>query len=396
MRLRGFFVFILVIFLPAALFAAWPAFHANYQRNGQTDESGPLTPGIKWKFKNMDRYAAAVIGRNGVIYGQGADALYAVNANGEEKWRYEYRSNGFRLRSRYRVSIPAIAPDGTVYIVGVKQKAYLIALSGDSGAVKWSAEVGPYYLEAEGLSPIAVTSAGRVYVAIGNSLSAFNASGVKEWMYQLTPNFFSPTAPSLSPDEKTVYVYQRVRGGLYAINHDGALKWHDSSPYFTNFSSPAVAPDGTIYLVDGAEAKLHAITPEGKKKWTAHFSNSILGISNISLGRDGTVYMDTANDSGKGGAIYAVNHENGKVKWRFEIEGSVGGHIIAVDARENLYYAAGNHIYCLRPDGSLVWKYSVEGNPVFTDSSPAISDGVFYVSDEEQGGLFAIGAEPKK
>lgn len=385
------------MFLPAALFAAWPTFHANYQRNGQTDENGPLTPGIKWKFKGMDRYAAAVIGRDGVIYGQGSDILYAIYADGKEKWRYENHSDSLHLSSRYNVSIPAIAPDGTVYIVGVKGKANLIALSGDSGAVKWSAEIGPYPLEGEGLSPIAVTSTGRVYVALGNSLSAFNASGVKEWTYQLSPNPFNPTAPSLSPDEKTVYVYQRARGGLYAVNHDGSLKWHDSSPYFTNFSSPAVAPDGTIYLVDGAEAKLHAITPQGKNKWTAHFSNNaMLGISNISLARDGTVYMDIPNVSGDGGAIHAINQASGKVKWKFEIKDYMGGNTIAIDARENLYYAAGSGIYCLRPDGKLVWKYQVKGTPVFTDSSPAISDETLYVIDEKEGGLFAVGAKSKK
>ena len=375
--------------LPCNVMAFWPTSHANYQRNGQTDEVGPLTPIIKWKFKGLDRYSEVVVGRDGVLYGSGRDTLYAIHENGKEKWHYQYQGG--------RVSIPAIGPDGTVYIVGVKEKAYLIALSGDSGKVKWKGEVGQYSLE-DWLPPIAVASTGRVYVALGNTLSAFNPSGVKEWTYQLSPNPFGPTAPSLSLDEKTIYVYQRARGGLYAINHDGTLKWHDSSPYSTDFSSPAVAPDGIIYLLDSAEAKLHAITPGGKKKWTAHFPGKQVGASHAAIGKDGTVFVDIANSaSNEGGALYAIDSKRGKVKWKFEIKRGYVGATIAVDGKGNLYFVAGDgNIYHLKPDGSLIWKYEVEGNPRFFYSYPAISDETLYVINEKAGVLFAIGEKSKE
>ena len=365
--------------------AFWPTFHANYQRNGQTQENGPLRPGIKWKFEGLLKYTSVVVGRDSIVYAAGTNTLYAI-ANGKEKWRYEY-SGGF-------ISIPAIDSNGTVYVVGVKEKAYLIALYGDSGVVKWRAELGPYLLLDKHLPPIAVTSMARVYVALGDSLSAFNASGVKEWMYQFPPDLRNSTAPSLSPDEKTIYIYKKINGGLYAINHDGVLKWHDPSSYYSDFSSPAVAPDGTIYLLDRSGANLHAITPKGKKKWTVNFPDKYLGSSNVAIAKDGTIYADIANSSSaKGGAIHAINPKDGKIKWKFEIKDGYIGTTIAVDGRGNLYYAAGNgSIYCLKPDGSLIWEYAVGKEHQFHSSSPAVSQETLYVPAAGKTGiLFAIG-----
>lgn len=370
--------------------AFWPEFHSNSQRNGQAEANGPLNAALKWKFEGLRRGTSAVVGKDGVLYAVGADTLYAISPDGKEKWRYGY-SGGL-------ISIPAIDSEGVVYVVGAaptprqkaEEKAYLIAIYGHSGSVKWRAEAGRYRLLSVWLPHMAITSAGRVYVALENSLSAFNAQGVKEWTYQYTPDGIRGV-PSLSPDEKTIYING---GGLYAINHDGVLKWHNS---FTGYgNSPAtVAPDGTVYLFDNAEAGLRAITPEGKNKWTIRFPGKHVSSSSVAIGRDGTLYADVANGSaGNGGAIHAINPESGKVKWKFEIQGGYVGAALAVDMRGNLYYAAGNgSVYCLKPNGSLVYRYSVEGKPRFLSASPAVSDETIYAIEERTGVLFAIGAE---
>ncbi|HAG50927.1 MAG TPA: hypothetical protein DCL42_06270, partial [Deltaproteobacteria bacterium] len=63
----------------------------------------------------------------------------------------------------------------------------------------------------------------------------------------------------------------------------------------------------------------------------------------------------------------------------------------------NLYFVAGDgNIYHLKPDGSLIWKYEVEGNPRFFYSYPAISDETLYVINEKAGVLFAIGEKSKE
>ena len=51
-------------------------------------------------------------------------------------------------------------------------------------------------------------------------------------------------------------------GSLYALNTDGTLKWRYQTKGPIVFSSPAIAPDGTVFIgaVDGA---LYAIQGSG-------------------------------------------------------------------------------------------------------------------------------------
>ena len=383
-------IFYQILSLNVAM-AFWPSFHANYQRNGQTEEKGPLEPVLKWQFEGLGDYASAVVGKDGTVYAAGKDTLYAIQPTGKEKWRYHHPDSHF--------SPPSLGPDGTVYITTVTKdsKTHIVSLDPDKGKKKWQSIASQGFTAEYWVSHIAVSSDGMIYVAAADNLSAFAASGIKKWTFQFPANF-GTVAPSLSPDEKTIYVYRRNRDGLYAFNIDGTLKWHDKSPYYSDFSSPTVASDGTIYLLDAAEQNLHAINPDGKKKWTTHFSNKHVGTSNVAIGKDGTLYMDIANSgSSNGGMIYGINQKDGGVKWKFEIKDGYIGTAIAVDGRGNLYYAAGDAtIYCLKPDGALQWKYSVAKEHRFFYSSPAISNETIYAVTERTGILFAIGLSIQK
>lgn len=366
-------------------FAFWPGYQANYQRNGQTEQRGPLTPKIKWQFKGLGDYASVVVNRDGIIYAAGKDILYAIDQKGKEIWHYRYKAH-FN-------STPSLGLEGTVYITAEREgKTYLIAFDPLKGKVKWETLVSQHSTQ-YWISHIAIASSGRIYVAAIDYLIAFNPSGIKEWVYQF-PSVFESSAPSLSPDEQTIYVYMREQGGLYALNQDGSLRWQLPVKYYTNFSSPTVSSDGMLYLVDSITASLYAITPEGKEKWVSNFSGSDLGNSSIALGKDGIIYVDIANAGDEnGGAIYAMNPKDGKVRWRFEIKDGYVGTAPAIDGRGNLYYAAGNgNIYCLRPDGTLIWKYLVEKGARFFNSSPAIFQETFYVVTDSTGTLFAVGA----
>src|SRR5258705_7673231 len=70
-------------------------------------------------------------------------------------------------------------------------------------------------------------------------------------------------------------------------------------------TSPAVAPDGTIYL--GTAGQLCAITNAGSNKWT--FPAGPGGLP--AIGADGTIYFGAA-----AGTFYALNPD-GSQKWSF-------------------------------------------------------------------------------
>ncbi len=88
-------------------------------------------------------------------------------------------------------------------------------------------------------------------------------------------------------------------GSLYAVNPDGTLKWKyglenssDDNNIWTsdnNGASPAIAADGTICLVDHRNV-VYALNPDGTLKWKENFYNGI-NWSSPAIMPDGTLYI---------------------------------------------------------------------------------------------------------
>lgn len=403
-RVCFFLIFAIYIHVFAAgSFAFWPVFGANPQRDGRTQGQGPSNPGIKWRAQGFYMYGSAVVDKDGTIYAAGDDALYAIGKNGRKIW--QYREEGSVL------NFPVMPPSGgdTIYLLSVKRKDlknYLVAIDKRHGKKIWAAFVSDYGTE-RWLSHIAVSSNEIIYAHTGNTLAAFDRGGIMLWSYTfpLNPRQKTPypaVAPVLSPDEKTIYLLLRTKGGLYAFNSDGKIKWHDKTDYYTDFSPPTVSPEGIIYIADYTSKAIHAIRPDGKKIWQAPFPDKHLANSGISISKDGTtLYVDIANASyGVGGGIYALDKTDGRVKWMFEIKDGYLGSRIAVDYSGNIYCADGTgYIHSLAPDGKLNWSFSIGRKwKVRTDtalsqifySSPALSDKTLYIINGD-GTLFAIG-----
>jgi len=132
-------------------------------------------------------------------------------------------------------------------------------------------------------------------------------------------------------------------------------------------STPAIAPDGTIYA--GAfDGTLHALTPAGQEQWRFQAGREIK--SSPAIADDGTIYFG-ARDR----ALYALTPA-GKLKWKFATGGWVDSSpAIALDG--TIYFGSWDkNFYALNPDGSLKWKIAIGG---IVDSSPAIAaDGTIY------------------
>ena len=78
---------------------------------------------------------------------------------------------------------------------------------------------------------------------------------------------------------------------------DGTLKWVYPTGGEVS-SSPAIAPNGTIY-VGSNDHNLYAINPNGTKKWS--YTTGNLVYSSPAIASDGTIYVGSAN-----GKIYAI------------------------------------------------------------------------------------------
>jgi outer membrane protein assembly factor BamB len=185
----------------------------------------------------------------------------------------------------------------------------------------------------------------------------------------------SSSTPAVAPDG-TIYTGTWL-GYFMAYTPEGATRWSFKAGREIK-SSPAIADDGTIYF-GSRDRKFYALTPAGKLKWT--FATGAWVDSSPAIAVDGTVYF-----GGWDKCFYALNPD-GSLKWKTAVRAIVDSSpAIATDG--TVYFGAHDKkLYALRPDGSVRWTFPTGGAVV---SSPAIgADGAVYFSSLD-GNLYAV------
>lgn len=162
-------------------------------------------------------------------------------------------------------------------------------------------------------------------------------------------------------------------------------------PAEEGIGTPAIAPDGTIYIPFGmpvtetsGNGSLTAFQPDCTVKWSAPL-NGLPGVTAPAIGPDGTIYVHTIRlepDRNHTYTLHAINPD-GSTKWRhqFPRNGSttyiLPSAVIAPDATiwiESLDF----NLYALRPDGTV--KCSAR-TTVAELTTPALApDGTVYVA----------------
>jgi outer membrane protein assembly factor BamB len=229
------------------------------------------------------------IGRDGTIYFVAQGRLYAVTPSGTIKWKHDIDETN---STPARVLAPSIGSDGTIYAGGYYAPV-LLAINPD-GSESWAFTLG----SAE--SP-AIGGGGTLYITLGG-LRAVAGTGVQVWetglqasapatvggdgtiyvgnrdlaLYSIAPNGQTnwqavssvPTVYGMLPTTPAVdaagTIYYCISNALFAISRGGSVQWVFKSGYamtgsdlFDTTSSPAIAPDGTIYCAFGS--KLFAV-----------------------------------------------------------------------------------------------------------------------------------------
>lgn len=201
--------------------------------------------------------------------------------------------------------------------------------------------------------------------SLGNTRRAAGAAGSATWIW-LGCFLLSCVAAHAKPTLEAT--------NLWRLSFDYSL------PINASLSTPAVAPDGTIY-VGSFDGKLEAISPAGLVQWRFQAGREIK--SSPAIADDGTIYFGSRDHD-----FYAVTPA-GKLKWKFPtgawVDSSAG---IAPDG--TVYVGSWDkNFYALNPDGSLKWKFSTGG---VVDSSPAIAaDGTIYFGSHDKK-LYALDA----
>lgn|GEM_PF-1166001 len=326
---------------------------------------------LKWQFSTGVSeaaggtiYTSPAIADDGTIYfGAYTGKLYAVNPDGTQKWAYEAPAAISR-------SSPCIGPDGTIYFGTINHQ--VLAVRAD-GSMKWVTVLPAIGTPSINSSPT-LGGDGTLYFGSDNkNMYAFNPSGTSKW--SLSTSNEVDSSPSIGPDGT---IYWGARDNIIrAFAPDGRQKWTFTTQGMMN-SSMAVGADGTLYT--GAGNQLYAITPEGKIRWQFSARAGSQYPSSPAIGPDGTIYICFS-----GGGLYAVD-ATGAQKWVVSTY-SASYSSPAVDAEGTIYLGLGPYnISAYNPDGSQKWKFSTRGD---SWSSPAITaDGTIYFASGNT--LYAI------
>jgi large repetitive protein len=162
------------------------------------------------------------------------------------------------------------------------------------------------------------------------------------------------------------------------------------------WSSPAVAPDGTIY-VGSSDTNLYAVNGAGDIKWAFKTGGPVW--SSPAVGDDGTIYVGSSDNS-----LYAVNPDDGSKKWAFPTSGPVmSSPAIGFDGTDHILYVGSNdgNLYAVKAsDGSAKWSVPFStGGPV--SSSPELEADPYgftttILVGSGDGNLYAVNADGTK
>ncbi len=327
-------------------------------------------------------------------WSQQCSVRVALTIPGRVGWRCELPNETF--------AAPSVGPDRTIYVLD--RDGCLSALS-ESGSIMWESREFDGATGSPVIGPDSVLYLGGGFAAdrhgrliwhvesipdldrmpalgadrtIHYGRAALNPDGTVQWEFSQPSRY---TGLAIASDSAICFGARMAdTTALFALNPDGSVRWrHELEPY-SWFGSPAIGPDGTIYIaVD--DAGLHAIDQEGRLKW--RFAVEYLDANPVVVSADGTVFCFNCGPD----LLYALD-PGGALKWRFATkQGIAEAPVVAADG--TVYVADhGGAIHALDQNGVRLWTCET-GSPIRTPLTLG-PDGTVYFADWN-GYLVAVG-----
>lgn len=358
--------------------------------SGQSAAAGITTPKLAWKIHVAGEPSSPVIGPDGTIYVatgmEGTDTtgyLYAITPTGMKKWR-------LKLPGLPAATAPAVASDGTIYVHMNGNEGNQVAVErleavNPNGTKKWifktNGGAGSFTSNTQS-SPV-IGPDGTIYFgSMDTLLYALKPTGKVKWAVSPTASSIQ-SSPALDVSQNAVYV-QDAASEVAAYGTDGTLKWKESISSSTGgMSSVAVsASTGVLYVAEESPATLYVIDPDGTvASATPIGSSGDFAFSTPAIGPDGTIYIGLDG-------LYAFTPA-GVLKWRalpFVLDSSAAP-VVAADG--TIYWdahctsgGATQGLCAINPDGTLRWSIELpDTSGKGLDPAPAVgADGSLYVS----------------
>ncbi len=222
-------------------------------------------------------------------------------------------------------------------------------------------------------------------ILVATTILHAEGEGTIKWTFSTGGNIYS--LPAIAEDG-TIYLGSFDKY-LYALNADGSLKWKYHAVTTNNWecflrNTPAVGPDGTIYIVDDSYGYMFAVNADGTEKWKADYTDGRIAAP-PAIGPSGEIIIVTTMRE-----VFAINPADGSVNWQYSFSGGEdeGGAVIDADGS---VFVRGGKLKKLTPGGTEEWEFQ-NGSSVYS-SAIIGNDGTIYIAGNSDKTLYALDAD---
>jgi outer membrane protein assembly factor BamB len=352
----------------------WSTLQYDGGRTGYTESPAPNSNQTFWKFQTGGPIKSSPVVASGMVFVSSTDGyLYAVNVTtGAKIWDFWIGKNA---------NSPTVA-HGKVFITSASGTAYAINMY--SGLEVWSKSLG----ESAGFgAPLIIGT--RVFVNGNHTVFALNeAVGVSLFDMEM------PHANGIAPlgYDNTygngLIVSVVLRGtdiGLdaFEVREGTGRFWVTVAPSSVEEvrSGVTIGAGEMFAVISGfnGSSTVCGLNDLGMRIWERLLDGATEASAAFAYN---TIYVPTGN------RVYALDPENGTVKWSRPLDGEYSVSSPAI-ADGKVYFGLDNsYVYALDAfTGDNIWNYKTDGA---VESSPAVSDGLLFVGSND-GNLYAIG-----
>jgi len=176
-------------------------------------------------------------------------------------------------------------------------------------------------------------------------------NGSLRWIYSAGSR--SQSSPIVAADGT---IYFGATNGVHAVRPNGQRRWLWSAGYSAATSTPAIDANGVVYaLVNPSDAILVALNGStGALLWSVYLGGRNVR-SSPAIGPDGRIYV--TNGETPGGYLYCVNPD-GSVAWRLYL-GTQANSTPGFGSDGTIYVGSERHLNAVNPDGTFRWRFPV-------------------------------------
>ncbi|MGD0813724.1 MAG: PQQ-binding-like beta-propeller repeat protein [Verrucomicrobiota bacterium] len=205
-------------------------------------------------------------------------------------------------------------------------------------------------------------------------------------------------SPAIGPDG-IIYILNSANQFFALDPVIGGIKWSVNLGNGYDYGltpSAAVAAEGSAVYVAALNDTLYAFTTNGTLLWSDNLGTLMSGSPAVGAS-DGTIYAATFDPYRTPNALFAINPSTGATNWVFQTDDSInGGDGTPIDSSPavgpdcTIYFlSSSGDLFAVSPSGTLQWFFPLPA-ALYPSSSPAIGeDGTIYVGSGG-GYLYAI------